>query len=169
MAPRAYWKGHARLSLVAFPVQLYSASSNGGRIAFHQIHRATGTRVRYRKVGPVDDQLALARELVQRKSAPFDPSRFVDHHEAALKELIVAKAGGETVGSRPEEDTAEVIDLMQALKRSLADEQPKKATGRGSAEVRDHPARNTKTKPPTRAKSKPKQDAEPPARRRKSA
>jgi non-homologous end joining protein Ku len=94
----------------------------------------------------------------------------VDHYEAALKELIAAKASGGTVGSRPEEGTAEVIDLMQALKRSLADERPKpKVAGRGSAEVRDHPARGAKAKPPTRAKSKPKQDAEPPARRRKSA
>ena len=39
MAPRAYWKGHVRLSLVSFPVQLFSAAATGSRVSFHQIHR----------------------------------------------------------------------------------------------------------------------------------
>ena len=58
MAPRAYWKGHIRLSLVSFPVQLYSATATGARVEFHQIHRRAGRRVRYQKivpdVGPID-------------------------------------------------------------------------------------------------------------------
>ena len=233
MAPRAYWKGHVRLSLVSFPVQLFSATATGSRISFHQIHAPSGQRVRYQKtvpgVGAIDkdeivkgyevakdsyvtfadeeleairvesrhtidlvqfvgaceidplyyekpyflvpdgavaqeafrvirqaltghgpgrpgpgravgagelrgaqavrqghaagdaahggrgqegrartsprsrtgrstqDQLALARQLIERKPAPFDPGRFVDHYEAALRELIEAKAKGKRV------------------------------------------------------------------------
>ena len=52
MAPRPYWKGHIRLSLVSFPVQLHSATSTGGRVQFHQIHREIGRRVRHQKVVP---------------------------------------------------------------------------------------------------------------------
>jgi DNA end-binding protein Ku len=57
-AVRPYWKGHIKLSLVSFPVELYSAAAGSTRISFHQIHEPTGKRVRYEKtvpgVGPVD-------------------------------------------------------------------------------------------------------------------
>src|SRR5918994_705349 len=56
-APRAYWTGQLRLSLVAFPIELYSATASKDRVSFHQIHEPTGKRVRYEKtvpgVGPV--------------------------------------------------------------------------------------------------------------------
>ena len=53
MAPaRPYWKGHIKLSLVSFPVELYSATSGSTRISFHQIHEPTGKRVRYEKTVP---------------------------------------------------------------------------------------------------------------------
>lgn len=274
MAPRAYWKGHVRLSLVAFPVQLFSATVTASRVSFNQIHGPTGQRVRHQKmvpgVGPIDaddivkgfevekdryvtfsdeeleavrveskhtidlvqfvdaheidplyydkpyflvpdgavaqeayqvirqalretrklalgqvvlagrehpvalkpcgrgllletlraadevrkgssyfaevedgpvdeDQLALARQLVERKSAAFDPGRFVDHYEAALKELIEAKSAGKRTGAvRPA--GGEVVDLMAALKKSLAEDKVPRGKA-GSAEVRDHPAR----------------------------
>ena len=278
MAPRAYWKGHVRLSLVSFPVQLHTATKSGARVQFHQIHRPTGQRVRHQKVvpdvgpiendeivkgfqvakdqyvtveaeelealrvesrhtidlvqfteaseidplyydkpyfvvpdgpvaqeayrvirealketrkvalgqvvlsgreqpvsirvcgkgmlletlraadevkrgspffaeietGPVDeDQLAMARELIERKTAPFDPGRFVDHYEAALRELLAAKSGGRSPGiAAPAEPGGVVVDLMQALKRSLVEEQGgggKKRTRGETAEVRKLP------------------------------
>lgn len=56
-APRAYWTGQLRLSLVAFPIELYSATASKDRVSFHQIHEPTGKRIRYEKtvpgVGPV--------------------------------------------------------------------------------------------------------------------
>ena len=50
MAPRAYWKGYLKLSLVSCPIALYPASSEREKISFHQINKDTGNRVRYRKV-----------------------------------------------------------------------------------------------------------------------
>lgn len=50
MAPRAYWKGFLRLSLVSCPIQLFPATSEREKISFHQINKETGNRIRYRKV-----------------------------------------------------------------------------------------------------------------------
>ena len=252
---RPYWKGHVRLSLVTFPVQLHTATANNARVRFHQLDRKTGQRIRYQKVvpekGPVanddivkgyeiepdqyvvvepeeldalrlesrhtidlvqfvdtceidplyyekpyylvpdgemaqeayrvvqqalrdsgkvalgevvlggreslvaiqpsgagllletlraadevrkakaffaeiepgevdEDQLGLAVELIRRKSAPFDPGRFKDDYEAALRELIEAKVKQRKVRA-PKDAPPErrVVDLMEALKRSL--------------------------------------------------
>jgi DNA end-binding protein Ku len=50
MAPRPFWKGYLRLSLVSCPVVLYPATSEAEKVRFHQINSRTGHRIRYRKV-----------------------------------------------------------------------------------------------------------------------
>src|SRR6187549_1620026 len=50
MAPRAYWKGYLKLSLVSCPIALYPATSEREKISFHQLNKKTGHRIRYRKV-----------------------------------------------------------------------------------------------------------------------
>ena len=50
MAPRAYWKGYLKLSLVSCPIALVPASSEREKISFHQLHKQTGNRIKYRKV-----------------------------------------------------------------------------------------------------------------------
>jgi DNA end-binding protein Ku len=50
VAPRAYWKGYLKLSLVSCPVALFPASSEREKISFHQISKKTGNRIKYRKV-----------------------------------------------------------------------------------------------------------------------
>src|SRR5712671_4684789 len=50
MAPRAYWKGYLKLSLVSCPVALYPATSEREKISFHQLNKNTGNRIKYRKV-----------------------------------------------------------------------------------------------------------------------
>jgi DNA end-binding protein Ku len=50
VAPRAYWKGYLKLSLVSCPIALYPATSEREKISFHQLNKETGNRVRYRKV-----------------------------------------------------------------------------------------------------------------------
>jgi DNA end-binding protein Ku len=52
MAPRAFWTGNLRLSLVNIPVRLYPATSTERKIELHQIHEPSGKRVRYQKVAP---------------------------------------------------------------------------------------------------------------------
>jgi DNA end-binding protein Ku len=264
VAPRAYWKGHVRLSLVSFPVQLIPAIETKERVSFHRVHRPTGQRVRYQPVvpdhGPVDsdelgkgyeyekgrfvimedeevdklklesthtldivqfvddheigplyydkpyfvlpdgafaedafrvvrdamresrkvaigqivlstreriaairpcdrgllletlryadevrtasryfaeigegqsdgEQLELAKQLIRMKSAPFDPEKFKDHYQAALRELVAAKLQGrEPSGPREEAGGPKVINLMEALKRSLKTDERGKET-----------------------------------------
>jgi DNA end-binding protein Ku len=50
VAPRAYWKGYLKLSLVSCPIALYPAASEREKISFHQLNKDTGNRIRYRKV-----------------------------------------------------------------------------------------------------------------------
>ena len=295
---RPYWKGHIRLSLVTFPVQLHTATASNARVQFHQLDRKSGQRIRYQKIvpdkGPVanddivkgyeiepdhyvivepdeldklrlesrhtidlvqfvdtceidplyyekpyyvvpdgemaqeayrvvqralqdsgkvalgevvlggrenlvaiqpsgpgllletlraaeevkkaagffaeiekgeldEDQLGLAMELIRRKAAPFDPKRFKDDYEAALRELIEAKVKHRQV--RAPADAAppgKVVDLMEALKRSLGADKagkprPSAARPRGqTAEVRELPRKAGKAKEPARGKQPPR-------------
>jgi DNA end-binding protein Ku len=50
MAPRAYWKGYLKLSLVSCPVAIFPATSEREKISFHQLNKKTGHRIRYQKV-----------------------------------------------------------------------------------------------------------------------
>ena len=50
MAPRAYWKGYLKLSLVSCPIALFPATSEREKVSFHQLNKNTGHRIKYRKV-----------------------------------------------------------------------------------------------------------------------
>ena len=50
MAPRAYWKGYLKLSLVSCPIALYPAASSSERVSFHRINKKTGNRLRIQNV-----------------------------------------------------------------------------------------------------------------------
>src|SRR3954464_11282259 len=69
MAPRAYWKGSLKLSLVSCPVALYPASTSVAKTRFHMINRETGNRLKQQMVdaetGDVveSDQKARGYEL----------------------------------------------------------------------------------------------------------
>jgi DNA end-binding protein Ku len=67
------------------------------------------------------DMLDLAKHIVQQKSGHFDPTKFEDHYEAALTELINKKRNGERITqvSKPVSND-NVISLMDALKRSIS-------------------------------------------------
>ena len=73
MAPRAYWKGYLRLSLVQCPIALYPAATERDKIRFHLINKRTGHRIRYVKVDaetgkPVnDDDIVKAYEISKGK------------------------------------------------------------------------------------------------------
>ena len=258
MAPRAYWKGYLKLSLVSCPVALFPASSEREKISFHQLNKKTGNRIKYRKVdaeteNEVDasdivkgyevgkgeyielepeeleavaiestrtieidefvpkneiddlylnnpyylvpdgevgqqafavireairkqgmvalgrvvftsrehvmaleprgkgllgvtlrypyeirkeeqyfdevedekipkDMLELATHIVETKSGHFNPDKFEDHYENALKELLKKKRAGEKIEAPKEREPAKVINLMDALRRSVSAE-----------------------------------------------
>src|SRR5262245_39564212 len=50
MAPRAYWKGYLKLSLVSCPIALYPASSSSERVSFNRINSKTGNRLKQQMV-----------------------------------------------------------------------------------------------------------------------
>jgi Ku protein len=50
MAPRAYWKGSLKLSLVSCPIALYPASTTAEKTRFHMINRETGNRLKQQMV-----------------------------------------------------------------------------------------------------------------------
>ncbi|MDX3909962.1 MAG: Ku protein [Sphingobium sp.] len=52
MAARPYWRGQIRLALVSIPVEIYSATKSGAAVAFNQIHKPSGKRIKYEKVVP---------------------------------------------------------------------------------------------------------------------
>ena len=68
------------------------------------------------------DMLDLAKHIVNQKAADFEPERFEDHYEEALTELINAKRQGKSISAKPRPRGENVVDLMDALKKSLASE-----------------------------------------------
>lgn len=92
MAPRAFWTGHLRLSLVNIPVRLYPATSSERSIAFHQIHEPTGERIRYQKiapsVGPVEnEEITKGYEYEKGKYVLIDPKE-IDELKLESKQTI---------------------------------------------------------------------------------
>lgn len=94
-----------------------------------------------KKVSVDDDQLSLAKELIKRKAAKFAPEKFKDEYEAALRELVEAKVKNAPIPrEEPVRKSAKVINLMDALRKSVrGDEVPAakkkgvvRSTGTGS-------------------------------------
>src|SRR5437868_13783349 len=71
------------------------------------------------------DMLDLAKHIVNQKAADFEPEKFEDHYEEALVELINAKRNGRTISAKPRPRADNVVNLMDALKKSIASEAPK--------------------------------------------
>jgi DNA end-binding protein Ku len=87
-----------------------------------------------------EDQLAIMDQIIKRKTRPFEPGKFVDRYQQAVRELINEKLEGRLAPEEPERKPAQVINLMDALKRSLAAEEkateaaPRRAASGGAAE-----------------------------------
>jgi DNA end-binding protein Ku len=69
---------------------------------------------------PDPRMLQIAEKIIEQQDARFDPTRFTDRYEDALRELIAKKKKGQPVVSEaPQQEEEKVVDLMEALKRSL--------------------------------------------------
>jgi DNA end-binding protein Ku len=64
------------------------------------------------------EMLDLAKHIIATKRGKFDPKKFDDRYEAALAELVKAKAEGKPLPTVKERKSAKVIDLMEALRQS---------------------------------------------------
>ena len=65
MAPRPYWKGYLKLSLVSCAVALYATTSSSGRIAFHWLNRQSGNRLRQQMIDPGSGEAVEPDERVR--------------------------------------------------------------------------------------------------------
>jgi DNA end-binding protein Ku len=68
------------------------------------------------------DMVAVAETIIERRRAKFDPATFRDRYQDALRDLVESKLKGVAQGPRPVAEPSKVINLMDALKRSLAQE-----------------------------------------------
>ena len=66
--------------------------------------------------------VAIAGAIISQRTGHFDPSTYRDRYQEALQQLIEAKTKGLTIKPRAVSTPTPVIDLMAALKRSLAQE-----------------------------------------------
>jgi DNA end-binding protein Ku len=72
------------------------------------------------------DAMDLAKHIVQTKAGHFHPEKFEDHYEKALRNLIRKKQAGEHIEAPKSGPPAKVINLMDALRQSLAGAETKK-------------------------------------------
>jgi DNA end-binding protein Ku len=73
------------------------------------------------------DMLDLARHIVNQKAGRFTPEKFEDHYETALIELINEKRAGKVIRPKERPQGENVVDLMEALRRSVGKEAGKDA------------------------------------------
>jgi DNA end-binding protein Ku len=94
-----------------------------------------------------EPELQLARQLIDGLVGDFDPNEFQSEYRQNLRELLQAKLAGEEIAMPEPVAEAPVIDLMEALKQSVA------ATKGGSADG-EKPAARRKSAPKKRAAAK---------------
>jgi DNA end-binding protein Ku len=101
------------------------------------------------KTKPDPGMIDIAEKIIEQKEGPFDPSKFVDRYEEALKALIAEKQKGHKPVAAEEPDDTNVVDLMAALKASLAGKAAKSAAA----------GKGTKAKPSEKSKPAPRRKA----------
>ena len=100
-------------TLLRYPYEVRSAEEY-----FDDIHHVKVTK----------DMLDLARHIVNQKAGRFEPDKFEDQYEAALVELINSKRAGKPVTARARPRGENVVDLMDALRKSIGAAEPAKGS-----------------------------------------
>jgi DNA end-binding protein Ku len=80
----------------------------------------------YDKPQVSEQELNMAKLLINSMDTPFDPSRYKDEYQSRLRELIEAKIAGREIVAPQEEGPGKVIDLMEALRASVEKAQKEK-------------------------------------------
>jgi DNA end-binding protein Ku len=100
------------------------------------------------------DMLDLAVHILETKKAKFEPSKFEDRYETALKKLIAAKHAGKEPPEAPSPKPSNVINLMDALRRSVQSEGRSGASASRGRGKRAHRRTGHRRAPPRRKKLK---------------
>lgn len=95
------------------------------------------------KIEIKETERKLAKQLIESLAADFDAKKYRDEYQTRQKEMIEAKLAGKEVAATPQPQLAPVIDLMEALKKSLSQRQaaPKKPPVRAVASVAESSAK----------------------------
>jgi DNA end-binding protein Ku len=110
-------------------------------------------------------ELATARQLIESLTAEWEPEAYTDEYREALMQIVEAKINGEEIEVIEPEPTAKVVDLMEALKASVAaaknDDQPEAgrggsstASGDGAAKKKSSASKKTAAQKKTTATKK---------------
>jgi DNA end-binding protein Ku len=89
------------------------------------------------------DMLDLAKHIVEKKSGAFAPELFEDHYETALIDLINKKRSGTPIAAKAAPKAGNVINLMDALKKSLAGEKGAAPAAKVAKETTKETAKDT--------------------------
>ena len=104
-----------------------------------------------------EKELALAKMLIETLQAEFEPQKYQDTYRENLKKMIEAKIAGQSIVETPQQQMAPVIDIMEALKKSLEQKKkpPQSATASSSEaeDAAEQPAAKRKRAPQKRAGS----------------
>ncbi|MBN9048793.1 MAG: hypothetical protein J0H78_04975 [Rhizobiales bacterium] len=106
MAPRAYWKGNLRLSLVSCPIELFPATGAAEKISFNQINSETGNRISYRKVDAGTGEPVEADKII--KGYKVDKDTYVTLEPEELEAVAL--------------DTTHAISIEQFVPEAEIDE-----------------------------------------------
>lgn len=90
---------------------------------------------------PDAGMIAIAEKIIQQQEGPFDPTKFTDRYEAALKDLIAAKQKGRKPVSASQPEETNVVDLMSALRASLSGKAKSSTPPRARAAKQAKPAK----------------------------
>ena len=85
------------------------------------------------KVELKDQEKKLAQQLIESLAAPFEPQKYRDEYQENVRVMIAAKLRGQEVTEVAQPHMAPVIDLMEALKKSLAEKQAPAASAAAPA------------------------------------
>src|SRR5271165_5974058 len=100
---------------------------------------------------PVDEEMVkLATQLVDRQTAAYDPTDIEDRYETRLRAMIDAKLKGEGIDLEmtPEPQATNVVDLMAALRRSIAEDDKRQANAATSPPVKSKASKPAAPKAP---------------------
>lgn len=108
---------------------------------------------------PDQEMLQLAAQLIEQKSGAFDPSDFRDRYQDALRDLVMAKVKGQEPVIAKAPERGKVINLMDALRRSLDDgeakppakSQPRRAAAEKKPAASGKPAKSAPKKKQAKA------------------
>src|SRR5215475_7631786 len=139
MPPRPPWKGFLKLSLVSCPIALYPAISPAERIAFRQVNRQTGNRLRHQLVDSVTGEVVQSHD--KGRGYEIGQNQFLmvrDEELAAAQE----EARSRPYSSAPAANIPQRTELEEPARASrMRREQPAQVEDEAPPEVTSPPAR----------------------------